>query len=134
MPNTGQTSQPQAVEEIQAQLAQLEADQAALREALRERQAVEFAAFVTELREQVRARGYNLDDVIARLSKGRSGKAAKRAGGSLLRYVDPDNPERAYARGPLPNWLREKMEAAGYDPDDKAQRQEFKETHLRLAA
>jgi hypothetical protein len=30
--------------------------------------------------------------------------------------------------------LREKMEAAGYDPDDKAQRQEFKETHLRLAA
>jgi DNA-binding protein H-NS len=134
MPKNRQTSQPQSVEEIQAQLAQLEADQAALREALRERHAVEFAAFVTELREQVRARGCNLDDVIARLSKGRSGKSAKRPAGSLVRCVDPDNPERAYTRGPLPHWLREKMEAAGHDPGDKAQREEFKETHLRLAA
>jgi DNA-binding protein H-NS len=101
---------------------------------LRERHAAEFAEFVTELREQVNARGYNLDDVIARLRKGRSGKSAKRAAGSIMRYVDPDKPERPYTRGPLPNWLREKMEAAGYDPAGKAQRQKFKESHLRLAA
>jgi DNA-binding protein H-NS len=134
MPKSLQTSQHQSAEEIRAQLAQLEADQAALRQALRERHAAEFAEFVAELREQINACGYDLDDVIARLSKGRSGKSAKRTASSAVRYVDPDNPERGYVRGPLPGWLREKMEAAGYDPADKAQRQEFKETHLRLAA
>ena len=48
--------------------------------------------------------------------------------------MDPENPQRTYARGPLPSWLREKMQAAGYDPADKAQRDDFKATRLRLAA
>jgi DNA-binding protein H-NS len=129
-----QTSEPQSVDEIQAKLAQLEANENALREALREQQAAEFSAFIGELREQIDARGYSLDDVVARLSKGRRGRSAKRAAGGVSRYVDPDNPERTYSRGPLPTWLREKMEAAGYDPANKAHREEFKSTHLRLAA
>jgi DNA-binding protein H-NS len=134
MPYNGQTSQPRSVEEIQAQLAQLEADGTALREALREQQAAEFAAFIGELRERIDARGYSLDDVVALLSKGRRGRSAKQATSGVTRYVDPDNPAQSYSRGPLPNWLREKMEAAGYDPADKAQREQFKATHLRLAA
>ena len=129
-----QASDPQSVEEIQTQLAQLEADENALREALREQQAAAFAAFVDELREQIRAHGYGLDDVVAQLSKGRRGRSAKRASGSVTRYVDPENPTQTYSRGPLPTWLREKMEAAGYDPADKAQREEFKASHLQLAA
>jgi DNA-binding protein H-NS len=129
-----QTSEPQSVQDIQAQLAQLEADEAALRQALREQHAAEFAAFIGQLREQIDARGYSLDDVVAQLGKGRRGRSTKRASGSVTRYVDPENPAQTYARGPLPAWLREKMEAAGYDPADKAQRDEFKATRLRLAA
>ena len=129
-----QTSDPQSVEEIQAQLAQLEANENALREALRAQQAAELAAFIDELREQIRARGYGLDDVVAQLSKGRRARSAKRAAGDVTRYVDPENPAQSYSRGPLPTWLREKMEAAGYDPADKAQRDEFKASHLQLAA
>jgi DNA-binding protein H-NS len=129
-----QTAKHPPVEEIQAQLAQLEADESALREALREQQAAEFAAFVDELREQIRARGYGLDDVVAQLSKGRRGRSAKRASGAVTRYVDPENPAQTYSRGPLPTWLREKMAAAGYDPADKAQREEFKASYLKLAA
>lgn len=129
-----QASAPQSVEEIQAQLAQLEANENALREALRAQQAAELAAFIDELREQIQARGYSLDDVVAQLSKGRRGRSAKRASGDVTRYVDPENPAQSYSRGPLPTWLREKMEAAGYDPADKAQREEFKASHLQLAA
>ncbi|NBC14097.1 MAG: H-NS histone family protein [Gammaproteobacteria bacterium] len=129
-----QASAPQSVEEIQAQLAQLEANENALREALRAQQAAELAAFIDELREQIQARGYSLDDVVAQLSKGRRGRSAKRASGDVTRYVDPENPAQSYSRGPLPTWLREKMEAAGYDPADKAQRDEFKATYLQLAA
>jgi DNA-binding protein H-NS len=134
MPTSTHTSESHSVEEIQAHLAELEAAEAALREALRERHAAEFADFINELREQVNARGYDLDEVIARLSKGRRGRSAKSAPSAIVRYIDPENPERTYARGPLPGWLREKMAAAGYDPADKAQREEFKTTHLRLAA
>jgi DNA-binding protein H-NS len=129
-----QTSEPQSVEEIQAQLAQLEADETALRQALRDQHAAEFAAFVGELREQIDARGYSLDDVVAQLGKGRGGSSTKRASASVTRYVDPENPAQTYSRGPLPRWLREKMEAAGYDPADKAQREEFKASYLQLAA
>jgi DNA-binding protein H-NS len=128
------TSAAQSVEEIQAQLAQLEANEHALREALRAQQAAEFAAFIDELREQIRARGYGVDDVVAQLSKGRRGRSAKRAAGDATRYVDPENLAQTYSRGPLPTWLREKMEAAGYDPADKAQREEFKASYLQLAA
>jgi DNA-binding protein H-NS len=129
-----QTSDPQSVEEIQAQLAQLEANENALREALHAQQAAELAGLIDELREQIRARGYGLDDVVAQSSKGRRGRSAKRAAGDVARHVDPENPAQSYSRGPLPNWLREKMEAAGYDPADKAQREEFKASHLQLAA
>ena len=129
-----QTSEPPSVEEIQAQLAQLKADERALREALREQQAAQFAAFIGQLRAQIDARGYSLDDVVAELGKGRRGRSTERASASVTRYVDPDNPAQTYSRGPLPSWLREKMEAAGYDPADKAQREEFKASYLQLAA
>ena len=129
-----QASAPQSVEEIQAQLAQLEANENVLREALRAQQAAEVAAFIDELREQIQARGYSLDDVVAQLSKGRRERSAKRASRDVTRYVDPENPAQSHSRGPLPTWLRETMEAAGYDPADKAQRDEFKATYLQFAA
>lgn len=103
-----QTSEPQSVGEIEAQLALLEADESALREALREQQAAEFAAFIGELHEQIDARGYSLDDVVAQLGKGRRGRPTKRASGSVTRYVDPDNPAQTHSRGPLPSCLRRK--------------------------
>jgi DNA-binding protein H-NS len=122
------------VEEIQAQIAQLDAEKAALQAALRERHAAEFAKFVNEFREQIFARGYRVDDVLARLGKGDRQRSAKTRSVRITRYIDPEVPERSYARGPLPAWLREKMQAAGYDPADKAQRDAFKATHLQQAA
>jgi len=122
------------VEEIQAQLAQLDAETSALQAALRERHAAELAQFVNELRERILARGYRVDDVLARLGKGDRQRSAKTRSVRITRYIDPEVPERSYARGPLPAWLREKMQAAGYDPADKAQRDAFKATHLQQAA
>jgi DNA-binding protein H-NS len=72
--------------------------------------------------------------VVAELGKGRRGRSTERASASVTRYVDPDNPAQTYSRGPLPSWLREKMEAAGYDPADKAQREAFKASYLQLEA
>jgi DNA-binding protein H-NS len=120
--------------EIQAQLAQLEANTKALEAALRKQRAAELSGFAREIRDQIIARGYTVDQVVSLLTKGsRKGVVGPRSGG-YPRYVDPDNPANTYSRGPVPVWLKEKMVAAGYDPADRAQREEFKAAHLELVA
>jgi DNA-binding protein H-NS len=67
------------------------------------------------------------------LGKVRRKSAGSRRSGNYRQYVDPDNPSNTYSRGPVPVWLKERMIASGYDPADKAQREEFKTSHLKLA-
>jgi DNA-binding protein H-NS len=123
-----------SVEELQEQLAQIEADRKALEAALRKQRAAELSGFAREIRDQIVARGYTVDEVFSLLGKGgRKGGGGARSAG-YPQYVDPDNPANTYTRGPVPVWLKEKMVAAGYDPADRAQREEFKTSHLQLPA
>jgi DNA-binding protein H-NS len=123
-----------SVAEIQEQLAQMAADRKALEAALRKQSAAELSGFAREIRDQIIERGYTVDDVFSALSRGRRGAAGGLRSGGYPRYVDPDNPANTYSRGPVPVWLKEKMVAAGYDPADRVQREEFKASHLELAA
>ena len=50
---------------------------------------------------------------------------------NVTTYVNPDNAEQTYTRGPLAPWIKEKMAAAGMDPEDKAQVAKFKETLIK---
>jgi hypothetical protein len=120
--------------EIQEQLSQMEADKKALETALKKKRASELSGFVKEIRDQIIERGYEVDQVIAALSKGGRKASSRRQLGDYARYVDPENPDRGYTRGPLPKWLQEMMTASGFDPADKAQREEFKEKHLQKVA
>ena len=120
--------------EIQNKLAQVEADRKALEAALKAQRAAELTDFANQIRDQITERGYTVDEVFAALTKGRRKASGKRRAGDYNRYVDPNNPERGYSRGPLPAWLREMMIAEGYDVADKAQREEFKANYLTQAA
>jgi DNA-binding protein H-NS len=123
-----------SIEELQNQLAQIEADKKALEAALRKQRGAELSSFARAIREQILERGYTLDEVVPLLSKGaRKGVSVGRSG-SYTQYVDPDDRTNTYSRGPLPVWLKEKMVAAGYDPGDKTHREEFKAAHLELVA
>jgi DNA-binding protein H-NS len=123
-----------SVTEIRAQLAQLEVDGKALEAALRKQRAAELSSFARDIRGQIIARGYIVDQVVSVLTKGsRRGGGGRRSGG-YPRYLDPDNPANTYSRGPVPEWLKEKMIAGGYDPADRTQREEFKAAHLELVA
>jgi DNA-binding protein H-NS len=112
----------------------MEADKKALEAALKRQRAAELSAFAREIRDQIMERGYTVDEVFSTLSKGRKKPAGGRRSGNYPQYVDPDNPANTYSRGPVPIWLKEKMIASGYDPADRAQREEFKTSHLELAA
>jgi DNA-binding protein H-NS len=121
-----------SVEELQEQLAQMDADRKALEAALRKQRAAELSGFAREIRDEIVARGYTVDEVASLLGKGgRKGGGGARSG-SYPQYVDPDNPANTYTRGPVPVWLKEKIVAAGYDPADRAQRDQFKADHLQL--
>jgi DNA-binding protein H-NS len=123
-----------SVDEIQEQLAQIEADKKALEAALKRQRAAELSGFIQEIRDQITERGYTVSEVIGVLTKGRRKAAGDRRFGNYAQYVDPDNPNNTYSRGPIPVWLKDKMADAGYDPGDKAQRERFKAAHLKLAA
>jgi DNA-binding protein H-NS len=134
MANKTDPSVDLSLDEIHEQLAKVEAERKALELALEERRAMELEEFSNAIRDQIAERGYTIDQVVALLTKGRRKAASGRRATGYARYVDPENPERGYSRGPLPAWLREKMEAQGYDPADKAQREEFKTTYLKQVA
>ena len=123
-----------SVDQIEEQLAQIQADKKALALELKRQRSVELADFAKDIRDQISGRGYSVDEVFAQLRKGRRKASAAGRSAEYPRYVDPDNPERGYTRGPLPTWLRQKMEAEGYDATDKEQREAFKENYLKKVA
>jgi DNA-binding protein H-NS len=120
--------------EIEERLAQVEADKKALETALRKQRSAELSDFAKGIRDQITDRGYTVEEVLGALTKGKRRSVAGRRAGTYAQYVDPENPANTYSRGPVPVWLKEKMAAAGYDPEDKAQREEFKTAHLKLVA
>ena len=88
-----------------------------------------------EIRDLIAERGYAVEDIAELLQKDRRRKkpAVQRKGaGRYACYVDPENPENIYTRGPLPKWFRAKMEEKGYDPDSTQDRTTFKQNHLEL--
>jgi DNA-binding protein H-NS len=123
----------QSAEALQAQLQQIKEDQATLERALQERRKEEEKAFASEIIGLITARGHEVSVIVdlisSSLKKGRR-KSRKQRNSNYVRYVDPDNPENVYIRGRMPGWMTDKMRANGYDPDDKEQRQQFKDTCL----
>ena len=115
---------------LQDQIAEMEAERKRLEAALKQRLASEITDFAKEIAATIAERGYQVDEVVALLRKGKRSAPRRRGSGAYAHYVDPDNPENTYSRGPLPKWLTEKMIAAGFDPSDKTQREEFKANHL----
>ncbi|KAA6182597.1 H-NS histone family protein [Thiohalocapsa marina] len=85
--------------------------------------------FVRELRAQIEARGYEVSDIASQLLGRKRGGGAEPTGSY---YVDPDDPSNTYKRGPVPQWLKNKMLAQGFDPTDREQRDAFKAEHLNL--
>ena len=123
-----------SAQKIQERLAEVEAEKKVLEAALRKQRAAELSGFAREIKDQIIERGYTVDEVFSVLRKGRRTPVGGGRSRNYPQYADPDNPANTYSRGPMPAWLKEKMIAAGFDPADKAQRDEFKTTQLEQVA
>ena len=81
--------------------------------------------------------GHDVED-IARILLGETGKSEPKAKKCLItvverqypKYVDPNNPEQTYTRGPLPEWMKKQMANVGMDTGSKADRERFKNEHM----
>jgi DNA-binding protein H-NS len=118
-----------SLEELNQRLVQLDEEWHAVYYAIEKRREQDVKDVAKEVRRMIVNQGFEVEEIMA-LVAGRGTAAAADSGYKV--YLDPDNPENTYVRGPLPNWLKAKMTALGLDPSDKTQREAFKQQHLQV--
>jgi DNA-binding protein H-NS len=127
-----------SVEEIQKQLEHLDRNRSDLEKALEQRRQQAKYDLVQQIKDMIAEHGYDLAEM-AQLISGRKrrggGAVARRTGGGgrqYTKYMDPDNPGNVYVRGVIPGWMKQKMQAQGYDPSSKEDREAFKANSLQV--
>ncbi len=122
-----------SVDELQAQLEQVEQNKAELEKAIGRRWQEAKSELAQQIREMIDERGYDLDEILSLVAgrRRRATAAGKKGGRTYVKYVDPENSGNVYVRGVLPGWMKEKMVAQGYDPSIRADREAFKSNYLR---
>jgi len=124
-----------SLDELHAKLEETAEAQAAIAKLVAQRKEQAKGELAQEIRDLITERGYAVEDIAELLQKGRRRKKADVQGkgaGRYACYVDLENRENIYKRGPLPKWLRAQLEEKGYDPDSMQDRTTFKQTHLEL--
>ncbi|MBK1641261.1 H-NS histone family protein [Chromatium okenii] len=126
-----------SLEELKRQLNEAESKQAELNRMLEARRQAGKDDVIQQIRTIIDNNGYSYDDIIPFLApkkrRGR-GPAKKQPGGATRQYthyVDPENAKHIYVRGVLPRWMKQKMQAQGFDPSSKADREVFKANSLQ---
>jgi len=136
-----------SVEEIRAQLQQVDQTKATLEKALLRRKHAARGDLIQQVRDLIIRNGYTVEEIVETLNtKRRRGMAAdgtpapKKANDgrgkgnrNYVTYVDPANEQNVYVRGVLPGWMKQKMKELGHDPSRKEDREKFKTGYLRAA-
>ena len=122
-----------SVDELKAQLEEIEQNKANIERALVQRWQEQKGELAQQIRQMIEEHGYDYEEIMGMVvgRRRRGAGAAKKAGKGYLRYVDPENPENVYSRGVLPRWMKEKMRSQGLDPGVKADRETFEANSLR---
>jgi DNA-binding protein H-NS len=123
--------------EIDSRLAELGQEQSELMQARHQILIANRKDVAAQARELIAAAGYDPEEIVPLINRGRRARRAPAAapkGAGYPRFIDPDNPDNVYTRGVLPGWMKQKMLALGLDPKARADRDSFKESHLRLEA
>lgn len=122
-----------SLDELKAELQQLEESKADLEKTLYQRWHEAKTELAYEIREMIDTRGYDAEEILELVApkRRRVGAGTKKGNRSYTRYVDPENPNNVYIRGVLPKWMKDKMTAQGYDPSVKEDREAFKANYLQ---
>jgi DNA-binding protein H-NS len=122
-----------SVDELKAQLEEIEQSKVSIERALVQRWQEQKSELAQQIRQLIDEHGYDHEEIMGLVigRRRRNSSAARKSGQGYLRYVDPENPANIYTRGVLPRWLKDKMTSEGYDPSVKSDREAFKTKYLR---
>jgi DNA-binding protein H-NS len=123
-----------SLKQLETRLEELNAEWHAVEQAIEARKIEDKEALAQEIKYKVREAGYDVGEIAGLIQAKKGGANRKKTNGGYTRYVDPDNSDQVYVRGVLPNWLKEKMKAKGFDPAAKADRDQFRDKYLKREA
>ncbi|KOR29403.1 hypothetical protein TI03_02390 [Achromatium sp. WMS1] len=117
-----------SLNEIQKRLRNIDYDRTALQQALEYKKQQTKKKVAQEVKDLIKSRGHDVMDILNLITNSKNHQMQQMH--TYLRYVDPDNPKNQYTRGVLPKWMKDKMKSSGFDPNNKDDRQIFKERYL----
>jgi DNA-binding protein H-NS len=118
--------------ELRARLESLEAEQKEVERVLASKRDQRKAEFVNEIKEKCINEGFSNEEIADALAGGRRGSRRSSGNRSYPRYVDNADPKNVYVRGPLPNWMKERMASVGLDSSNKADRERYKQEYMHM--
>ena len=123
-----------SLKQLETHLEKLNAEWHAVEQAIEARRNEDKKVLAQEIKHKVREAGYDVGEIVGLIQAKKGRATRKKTNGGYARYVDPDNSDHVYVRGVLPNWLKEKMEAKGFNPATKADRDQFRDKYLKREA
>ncbi|MBK1647835.1 H-NS histone family protein [Rhabdochromatium marinum] len=117
--------------ELNEKLQTLEAEQKEVKRALASKRDKRKAELIAEFKQKFIAEGFTVAEMVDTFAGRRSRKPYTER--SYSRYIDKADPDRTYARGPLPGWMKERMITVGLDPNDKGDRERYKQDYMQQA-
>jgi hypothetical protein len=77
----------------------------------------------------IKESGFSREEVLTQPAKAASAEVAS-DGRTFPRFALRSDPSKVYARGRLPNWLKDAMIHAGANPELAASREAFRSSHM----
>ena len=110
------------MQELRAKMEQLEADKAAIEAALEAGIAANLA-WRQAVDDLIRESGFSLEEVLGQPAVAGDVR-------TFTRFALRSDPSKVYARGRLPNWLKDAMIQAGANPELAEDRKAFRAAHM----
>ncbi|NCC41595.1 MAG: H-NS histone family protein [Gammaproteobacteria bacterium] len=123
---------------LKEHLARVKEQEAEILAQIEAQQEQALADLLAEILDKIDACGFDREKIAMAIAP-KLGKAAKKAKtkttgarkqGAVKTYFNPADPSQTYSKGPAPAWLKEMMESAGVDTEDKAAVKAFRESNL----
>lgn len=98
----------------------------------------ELRNFSAELISLIKERGHDVDEVIGELTRRRSrsttgrSRSGSSSGGNRTTHAFNDDPSLTYVRGVTPDWMKQKMQERGLDPQSRTDRLSFRKDYMHV--
>lgn len=111
---------------LQQELKDLETRKAELEQAIQAQRGQRKKELRAEIQARLEEEGFSLAELCPETKPKKRSKSGPATAKNYAVFALKEDPSLTYTRGPIPSWMREKMEALGLDSTSKEDRERFK--------